>query len=164
MVDYIREVDMVMAALVSAGISANENNTKCTSDEINCLESKLKMKLPAAYRYFLEKMGHGFGDFYQGTDWTFDRLGQLLSEARLLLDECGSEFRLTDSSFVFSMHQGYSFLFFTGNECNPPVNVYVEFEKPVVVANCFTEWLRKTAEDQIRYHMKFGEDASEGFN
>lgn len=72
-------------------------------------------------------MGKEAGSLFVGTDIFFDKTVSLKSEAQSLLVENREEYVLKDSMFVFSMHQGYEFLFFDVNEGdNPSVYQYIE--------------------------------------
>lgn len=101
----------------------------CTEQEIAQLERQYQLTLPAAYREFLLWMGKGAGNFLAGDACYYDALSQLHEDALELLAENGVTQRLPDDAFVFSMHDGYQFLFFRASEGeNPPAYWYGEGE------------------------------------
>jgi hypothetical protein len=61
-------------------------------------------------------MGHGAGKFLRGTDAFCGTLFALRQAAEELLEENGINYRLPTNVFVFSMHQGYEFLYFEGRK------------------------------------------------
>ncbi|HUY75553.1 MAG TPA: SMI1/KNR4 family protein [Ktedonobacterales bacterium] len=101
----------------------------CAEQEIAQLERQYQLTLPAAYREFLLWMGKGAGNFLAGDACFYDALPQLREFALDLLAESGAPLRLPDDAFVFSMHDGYQFLFFRASEgANPPAYWYGEGE------------------------------------
>jgi len=101
----------------------------CTEQEIAQLERQYHLTLPPAYQEFLRWMGHGAGRFLAGDGCFYDALPQLRAYALELLEENHVTYRLPDDAFVFSMHDGYQFLFFRVSEGeNPPVYWYGEGE------------------------------------
>jgi hypothetical protein len=148
--------DSIMEAarrMVAEGIASPDTMSGCEAAEINRLEAKVGVTLPAAYRFFLMVMGRGAGTFLVGTEWTIETLPLLQSVGLHLLEESGAESSFPDTGFVFASHQRYQFLFF---DCadgeDPPVHHYMERDTTSHrVDNSFTTWLIQTVEEYIRY-------------
>ncbi len=72
----------------------------------------------------------------------------LKEEAENLLEENGEDFVLPDGVFVFLMHQGYEFDFFSTKEGDdPPVYQYVEGNgSPVLTWKSFSAFLKNSIE------------------
>ena len=103
-------------------------------------------------------MGHRAGDFLVGTNWTHRDLSDLRSAGEELIGEAATAYRLPTDAFVFAMHQGYSFLFFRVESDDPPVWLYVEYDKePTEVAASFSRWLRDTVAEHLQYKRPFCE-------
>ena len=119
----------------------------CRRDEIEHIARDQGVKLPQAYIKFLERTGckdylghNGIALFYP------DILG-LKHEAQELLDESPGLLSLPDDALVFTMNQGFQFLFMLASEGDdPPVYHYVEGDRGAVKAyESFTEFLREDA-------------------
>jgi hypothetical protein len=126
---FCREVQLEYLADVrslyrSLGFAAPRG---CSSREIKSLERQLSAKLPAAYVEFLAWMGHGAGKFLRGSRCWAKFLMELNSEAVDLMKEDESTFSLPKDAFVFWMHQGYQFLFFSLSDGDdPPLHWYMK--------------------------------------
>lgn len=116
----------------------------CSPDEICEIEEAFSVRLPRAYRFFLEKAGRNAGPFWRGEDYSYPRLMEFRHYAEELLTENNEPFRLQPGDFVCLMHQGYQFAFFataTGHD-DPPVYYYQEGHgKPKLIDNTVTGWL-----------------------
>src|SRR5437660_297312 len=106
-------IDSAAARLIDAGLGDETAFRGCRDDEIDHLEGSLGVKLPSIYRRFLARMGHSAGVFLSGTDFLFASLPELRQQAERLLEEANVSFRLAEADFVFAVHQGYQFLYFT---------------------------------------------------
>lgn len=126
----------------------------CTLQEVEILEQKLGFKLLASYREFLLWMGHGAGQLLRGSDCFYNVLLEIQDAAVELLKENGVRQPLPKDFFVFFMHQGYQFNFFSaGKGDDPSVQMYLEgSKKPVFnyIHNHFTEFLA----DEIEGHAQ----------
>ena len=91
----------------------------CSEEEIAQIEHHFGHRLPETYRSFLRLMGKKAGNCFVGTDMFFDKLRVLKEYASDLLAEGNSGLELKENDFVFSVHQGYQFLFFEANEDQP---------------------------------------------
>ena len=94
-------------------IAASRRCRGCSLEELDALERRYNVRLPNAYRQFLEVGGRGIEDFLVGSDYHFDQLTDLQNWAEELLFENQAS-PLPDQAFVFFMHQGYQFYFFIG--------------------------------------------------
>ena len=119
----------------------------CTPDEIRALEEKYSVALPGKYKAFLSAGDALFQEIMVGSDFHPPYLENLNKWAKELLEEDGNPFSLKPGDFVFSMHQGYQFMFFncTEGSDDPPVYYYLEGAKEVQeVAPSFTSYIATT--------------------
>ncbi len=118
----------------------------CSEKEIAAIEAKISgYSLPSVYKTFLATMGKNAGNFMLGSSEFYDELGELKEAVIELLEDNNFKVALPKDAFVFWMHQGYQFAFFTqGTEKDPKVYYYGEGEglKDFKVINSFTEFLR----------------------
>src|SRR5215467_11291282 len=105
-------LDDALARLAAAGLFPGGRPSGCTPDEIARIEAKHGLALPLSYRRFLAAMGRSAGRFLVGTDFTYPRVLELKAGAEQLLVECDAKVALDSADFVFTLHQGYQFLFF----------------------------------------------------
>lgn len=119
----------------------------CSDRDINKLESKYNIKLPAVYKDFLIEMGRGADEFMLGSSYSYEKLFSMQDSAKELLEE--NNFRqLPLNSFVFWMHQGYQFAFFLLDDGDdPPIYHFDEVTSDtsnnefVLLAQSFTKFL-----------------------
>jgi hypothetical protein len=144
-------IDRAAARLIDAGLADEAALWGCRAEEVAQLEGSLGVALPSIYRQFLARMGRSTGAFLTGTDFLFARLVDLRGEAEHLLEEVNSPFRLAKADFVFTMHQGYQFLYFTTGEADDPsVWHFAEGDaEPRRVFAHFSEWLSACITDEI---------------
>ncbi len=144
--DKIMSAREIADAFRSAGFSIQG----CSDHEVRELEQRLGHVLPRGYREFLLALGRDQGDFLKGSDLACDKVVCLQAEARSLLSDSGSSFRLVESQVVFVSHQGYQFLFIDGAEGHdPPVWHYLEHdEEPKRVSESFSAWLVATLNEE----------------
>ncbi len=121
------DMDVVVANLTRFDSCQNGALVGCSEKEISEVARTGNGPLPAAYVCFLRRMGKHAGGFYRGTDFFYPQVLKLNSWGRELLQCCGTKLQLRNSDFVFSMHQGYQFLFFSlTSGDDPPVFQYLE--------------------------------------
>jgi hypothetical protein len=124
----------------------------CSESDILEVECKYRLKLPPAYRDFLSAAGRGADQFLVGTDWLYPQLLELGEAARDLLYQ-HTKFKLSDSDFVFLMHQGYQFMYFrTGTgDPDPEVRRYLEpWDAPRHTGVSLTQLLEQTLADELK--------------
>jgi hypothetical protein len=133
----------IVQLLIKNDIAAYDEIEGCSKKEIRELENYFGLLLPQLYREFLLTMGHGAGKLFRGTDIFYVSLFELRQAAEELLEDNGVDFRLPGDSFVFSMHQGYEFLYFEVSDGqDPPVYQFVEGdEAPAKQWESFSEFL-----------------------
>ena len=144
-------LDAALARLAAAGLLPGSRPSGCTADEIAEIEARCGIALPLSYRRFLAAMGRSAGDFLVGTDFTYPPLLDLRPQADRLLVECSAKIALNEADFVFTLHQGYQFLFFRcGLSDDPPVFYYEEGALGFVqVAGSFSAWLIGCVDDEV---------------
>jgi ankyrin repeat protein len=99
----------------------------CTAAEIARLEDHFRVRLPAAYRDFLGRMGKGAGEFLLSDRWTF-QFDDLFTLAR---DDAYAEVcDLPEDYFVFAERDGSAWVFFVadGQSDAPPIYLFTEGE------------------------------------
>jgi hypothetical protein len=139
--------EQFVARYISLGFSGE----RCTPAEVNALERSFRIHLPAAYRAFLLLMGRTPDESFVGSDCAYASLIGLRAGAERLLIESGKPFSLTSRDFVFFMHQGYQFLYFTCDDASedPPVYHYMEYEPTAKqVYGRFTDWMEVCAQEK----------------
>jgi hypothetical protein len=145
-------LERAVTRLIEAGLAGPATIRGCREEEIGRLEKELGVALPALYRLFLARIGRSAGAFLSGTDFLFADLGGLRLQAEQLLHESKAGFRLSDTDFVFAVHQGYQFLFFDTKESDDPaVWRYEEGDTASrKVFSHFSEWLDACVADEIK--------------
>ncbi|OWR32304.1 SMI1/KNR4 family protein [Saccharibacillus sp. O23] len=124
----------------------------CTEEEILKLEDRIGLKLPGIYKEFLSAAGRESGRLFQGTVVHYTNLLEIQTWAKELLEENQNPMTLSDTSFVFSMHQGYEIRFFDVDMGeNPPVFLWYEgMEDPtsaIQLFDTFEEFLLQEIEE-----------------
>jgi SMI1-KNR4 cell-wall len=134
--------DKMVELLIESRVESFVSIQGCSTIEVDEIEKKFMLKLPLEYREFLSVFGKETANFLSGSDFTYPRVLELRESAQRLLDETDSPYSLKETDFVFFMHQGYAFLFFTvDGSPDPPVMRYHEFEEVCQVTKSFSEWL-----------------------
>jgi hypothetical protein len=143
--------ERAVTRLIEAGLAEPAKIRGCREEEIGQLEKELGVALPAFYRLFLARMRRSACAFLSGTDFLFADLGGLRRQAEQLLRESKAGFRLSDTDFVFAVHQGYQFLFFDTKESDDPaVWRYEEGDAASQkVFRHFSQWLDACVADEI---------------
>ena len=141
----------VVERLKIAGLATSFSIQGCSLEEINALEKFFGVLFPESYRSFLTCVGKQAGKLFTGTDCFYIDLQTLRSVAEALLKENEEDFILPQEAFVFSMHQGYEFLFFlTSMGDDPPVFQYVEGQGPPQIQwPSFTDFLWGSIEQHV---------------
>ena len=134
----------IVGMVIEASLATARQVRGCKEEEVVSLEAKLGRPLPKVYREFLLAVGHGAGKFLVGTDASYGYLPLLWEWAEGLLRESGADFTLKEDHFVFLMHQGYWFLFFSLSEGDdPPVYKFYETDaRPNLRWSTFSDYLR----------------------
>lgn len=149
-------IRVTVERLHSAGLAAADTTRGCTAEEVAEIEATVRVRLPNAYREFLDLCGKQAREFLSGTDWMFPTILTLKESAAALLSECGIQQKLSPSDFVFAMHQGYQFLFFgcqSGQD--PPVFRFIEGDQSAQqVFDSFSNWFCQCADDEIAAHAE----------
>jgi len=152
----------------------------CTLEQIANLESKLNVRLPEAYREFLEWFGEKGGLMLRGSDVYYPYLigsiwesyieegiypedTSLLKFSIELLNQYNfkGEELLRNSIIIFS-HQGTAFRYIKTNEGEDP-NVYMFAEQgkwlengPMIWGESFSDYLLNTLEQEIKAYKHLG--------
>lgn len=158
-VSSISTIQTGIRRLVESGLLCAGSAIGCSETEIAQLEREAGVVLPASYRFFLAQAGRRAGQFFQGTDFLYPELLALREYAEDLLVETARHWTLQPQDFVFAMHQGYQFLFFTcDGAADPPVFSFLEGESgPRVVASSYSAWFLGAVEDEISNARECGE-------
>lgn len=142
--------------LREAGLSPLGGANGCTPGEILLVESQVGRRIPSVYRDFLSVLGRATGGFMVGSDYAWDQLTRINTEARELVREGGLS--LPDSAFVFLMHQGYQFRFFHFSaDPDPEVNHFEEGGLFRRNGKSFSNWFLGAVDDEIRIMRDLGQ-------
>jgi len=139
--------------ILDSGLAVKEDIKYCSNEDITSLRAATGGVLPIVYEQYLLKIGRGAGKFMQGTDIFYPGIQGLKEEAIELLEENEEEFKLPVNAFVFSMHQGYEFLYFllSGGD-DPEIYQYVEGEgAPKKAWDSFTDFLSQSLAQHIQH-------------
>ncbi|CDG99383.1 conserved hypothetical protein [Xenorhabdus bovienii str. puntauvense] len=111
----------------------------CDEYQILNLEDKYG-KLPRYYKIYLSLIGIDSGDFKKGTDILFKNIDDINEWTIELMQE--NHIKLPDKMFSFSLHQGYSALFFVDrNDDDPYVYCYTEGDEIKKMEYVFSEYI-----------------------
>jgi len=127
----------------------------CTGSQIEDLEVKYNVKLPKEYIEFLKGKYPEIQPLLVGSDYDYRYLTELKKWANEILKENGNPFKLEKNDFVFLMHQGYQFMFFTCSDDldDPPVYYYLEGEPDRELKfECFTDWVELLKKEVEQLH------------
>lgn len=117
----------VTRRLVLRNVASPATIAGCTSAEIDAIKQSIRKPLPEVYEQFLTMMGRQAGRFFQGTDMYYPAILGLNEDAAQILEEESAGLVLPETAIVFSMHQGYQFMFMSSDEGDdPPVYYYIE--------------------------------------
>ena len=135
--------------IVLSGLAGFSEIKGCGREEVDEVRASFGFPLPGLYEAFLRVMGRGAGRLYVGTDIFYPEVLGNREAAEDLLGEDGVAFTLSPRDFVFSMHQGYQFMYFTAaeGEDDPPVYYYTEGGSPVRVADRLSEFLMEAVRE-----------------
>ena len=127
-----RMMDSATPAFLDSYRSLGLGGLPCSSSEVEALEQRAGVMLPAAYRAYLLIAGRQPPSAWVGTDCAVRHLPKLRDWAEELLRE-GRQPPLPPDAFVFLMHQGYQSMHFLadGSSDDPPVFYYLEREPRV---------------------------------
>lgn len=139
--------------LLDSGLAVKEDIKHCSSEDIASLKATSGGYLPIVYEQYLLKIGRCAGKFMQGTDIFYPSILGLKEDAIELLEENEENFKLPDDAFVFSMHQGYEFLYFLLSDGDDPeIYQYIEGdEAPTKAWDSFTEFLNQSLAQHIQH-------------
>jgi len=120
-------IDEVVNVLLDRRVALPEDMCGCNEREVRMVEEDALAPLPQVYQTFLSVMGRRAGRFYEGSHMFFPSVLGLKAVACQMVEEEEKELRLPSDAIVFSMHQGYQFLFIRSAEGDdPPVYYYME--------------------------------------
>jgi hypothetical protein len=141
-----------VSEILDSGLATEQEVKPCSEEDVASFNESTGSISPVTYEQFLLKIGKEAGRFMQGTDIFYPGIKGLKNEAIALLEENEEEFELPEDSFVFSMHQGYEFLYFKLSEGDDlGVYQYVEgngtSEK---VWGSFTEFMEQSLKQHIQ--------------
>jgi len=105
-------------ALIDTAVA--QSATLCTPGEIEALEQKISLKLPAVYKEFLTWIGHSAGPFLRCLNCFYPSLVSLQQKARAMLtaDACSSI--LAEEAFVCALVPGEGFAYMLPSEGDDP--------------------------------------------
>lgn len=115
-----------------------------TEKQIKKIEKHYNITLPIDYKEFLSELGNDGGGFMIGSDCFYDNIFELKEYAEELLKDDNSEFVLQKEHFVFTIHQGYIFMFIDLKYAeNSPVYGYYEGDmKPAIKFSSLSDFYK----------------------
>lgn len=124
----------------------------CSDKQVVHLEQTLEINLPSDYVDYLMLVGLGAGSFLNGTSAFYNDLFELKKYAIELLEENNITNFLKQSDFVFSMHQGYEFIYLDTLKGNlSPIFQFVEGNNDAILFwPSFEEYLQDVVSQHIR--------------
>jgi SMI1 / KNR4 family (SUKH-1) len=124
----VNAVSTVLDRLLGEVLTPADAVSGCDESEIAEIKADQRVRrLPAAYVDFLERVGHGAGEFLAGTDAFYPRILGLKEAAEELFAEGKVKISLEAEAFVIAMHQGYQVFWFPSvTEDDPKVIMYQE--------------------------------------
>ena len=139
-------IDRTIEVLEDRGLASSHSLKGCTNKQIEEIESDAGFVLPQAYLVFLLRMGVYAGRFFSGTDILYPEMIGMTeigeSIAATSRRELGSNVSLPSDAYVFAMHQGYQFFYFTPGADDPAVYYFLEGENETCRwAETFTNFL-----------------------
>lgn len=146
-------MDSFMQRLVANGFVMDDTSLcGCDDEQIAEIEHRFNIQLPPVYKSFLLSMGQSSGDFLTGSDLLFPEVLELRDDAEELLNESKADFALSESDFVFCMHQGWQFMFF---DCRAgdaaPIYQYSQGDdRPSKIFDSFSLWLESILTDEVK--------------
>jgi hypothetical protein len=81
-------------------------------EQVSLLEFELGVEFPTLFRTFLRELGSSCELVFTGSDCSPKDYPSFLEAAADLIAQSGLELFLTETSVVFLVHQGYTFLYF----------------------------------------------------
>lgn len=140
--------------LVDAGFTASKPIIGCTDSDIEELEQRYNVKLPAAYTKFLKVMGRQAGNFLDDGSWLYplrnarqDALDHIAAE--------DSDYILPSTEFVFITRDNFFLSFDTKSGDDPPVRIFEDGDQePRQFFDSFSAWLTTCVEHDARNRIK----------
>ena len=144
-------IDTFVQKLFSSGLASPETLKGCSVKDIEQLEAKLKVTLPAAYRDFLFCMGRSAGQFMPECSFTYPEIEDCTRDIAETLLKAHTRYQLSDTSFVFVERYGCQFFFFeTTQGEDPPVFRYFEGDElPVQIADSISSAFEMALDDEL---------------
>lgn len=122
----LRAPDTNMDKFILSLRAAKEDMMPCSVQDVEKLQKQYGRNFPATYLKFLYTLGRGSSRYLMGSSVYYPELLELNKYAVELLATNGFK-PLPENAFVFWMHQGYQFAFFTDWQSDdPPVYYYHE--------------------------------------
>lgn len=130
-----------------------------TEMEIQNLEKRLDRVFPGDFKEYLSIFGRNCGDlFCCGQDIEPEKFDIYQKWAAEIVQEQGVSSVLTDKSFVFSFHQGYSFFYYKHLNEDPSIYLYVEGDpESQKMYKGFTEFLTAEIERLENFNKRSAE-------
>lgn len=145
-----RRIQEETEKMIGLGLAHRSDVRGCTHLEIQEIEKRFSVTLPASYKDFLSSVGRSAGTFMKGSDFLYPEMLDQREFAENMLEEMDTDFSLSRQDYVFLGHQGYSFLFFRcGLDDDPPV-LLASDDGTIAkeVARTFTDWLSGCIDDE----------------
>jgi hypothetical protein len=134
-------IDTLVGEILRLRIANKKTIVGCTDQQMQEIEAVHGRPLPAMYDAFMRRMGKGAGHLFRGTEIFYPEILDLREAAQELFLENHIKTPVSPEWVVFSMHQGYQFLFFDQRTADPPVRWYFEGKGISQMSDSFSAFL-----------------------
>ncbi len=159
MSDMEKRLDAFVARLIESGVAGESDLLGCSDAEIGTLERKYRVRLPASYRRYLERIGHGAGRLFthDHVKASYDDVLAFTAQEREHQRKrpAAEQLDLPADALIILDRLGEQHLFIRcGRRQDPPVVYYNDWDREVVESHpSVLDWLetwRAEAEAAIR--------------
>ena len=154
MTTHYPAIDETVRAILDLKLAGPGDIIGCTPEQIEEIERHYNLKLPAIYREYLSVLGRRSGRYMDDVASGYPRVLGLRERAIELLEADEATIELPGDAFVFSMYQGFTFMFFNISDGDDPaVYSYLELDNKFVREDeSFSQLLRNGIKQ--RYELR----------
>ena len=140
-------IDEVAEKIINDGVATPSQIVGCSEAEVEAIERRFGVRLPAVYRSFLLKMGKGAGGFMPGMDAFLPDLLDNREAFESVLRSEPDPIELKPTHFVIMCLQGYSFEYIdtVADSVDPPVFAFGRGQGCKLFRSSLSEYYRRYA-------------------
>jgi hypothetical protein len=166
---YLDRIQRRIAHFEELGCIAAEDIYPCTAAEVEALEAKLGLRLPAVVRELYLWCGKGLGDLLGGTfmvDYEWQMAEDLRGVGRRILAEAGEDPAMLDAhTLIVQTDADFNFAYLRTDEGNdPPVHCHTEQEPIFCGCERFSDYLEWVIEEAVGVERFFCVRSAEELN